>query len=109
MAAKILTADNWQEEVVNAGKPVLVDFWATWCPHCKRIAPTVDKVADEYDGRVVVGKVDADEDPAICQKYNIEYLPTFVLLAADGTVLDTVVAPADKSKLEEFINKNVEV
>jgi len=109
MAAKILTADNWQDEIVNSGKPALVDFWATWCPHCKRIAPTVDKVAEAYDGKLVVGKVDTDEDPAIAQKYEIEYLPTFVLLAADGTVLDKVIAPANKGAIDEFIAKNIQL
>ncbi|MBQ1544830.1 MAG: thioredoxin [Clostridia bacterium] len=109
MATKILSADNWQEEIVNAGKPALVDFWATWCPHCKRLAPTVEKVADEYDGKLVVGKVDTDENPGLAQQYKVEYLPTFLLLAADGTVLDTIISPANKAAIDEFIAKNVQL
>lgn len=105
--ATIITVDNYQDEVVNAGKPAILDFWATWCPHCKRIAPSYDKIATEYEGKLVVGKVDTDEDPAIAQKYEIEYLPTFVLLDAEGNVLDKVIAPANKAALDEFIQKNL--
>lgn len=105
--ALIITADNYQEEVVNAGKPALLDFWATWCPHCKRIAPSYDKVAAEYEGKLVVGKIDTDEDPAIAQKYEVEYLPTFILLDAEGNVLDKVVSPANKQAIDEFIQKNL--
>ncbi len=104
-----ITADNYQEVVVNADKPVLLDFWATWCPHCKRIAPSYDKVAEEYEGRLVVGKVDADEAPAIAQKFKVEYLPTFILLDTEGNVLDQVVSPANKAAIDEFIAKNVNV
>lgn len=107
--ALAITVDNFQEEVVNAGKPVILDFWATWCPHCKRIAPSYDKVAAEYEGKLVVGKVDTDEDPAIAQKYEIEYLPTFVLLDAEGNALDKVVSPANKAAIDEFIQKNIEL
>ena len=105
--ALAITADNYQVAVVNAGKPVILDFWATWCPHCKRIAPSYDKVAEEYEGKLVVGKVDADEAPAIAQQYKVEYLPTFVLLDAEGNELDRVTSPANKAAIDEFIAKNV--
>ena len=75
--ATVINVDNYQELIGN-GTPAILDFWATWCPHCKRIAPSYDKVAAEYEGKLIVGKVDTDEDPAIAQKYDIEYLPTFV-------------------------------
>ncbi len=107
MAVTVISADNYQEAVVNAGKPAILDFWATWCPHCKRIAPTYEKIADQYEGSLVVGKVDADEEPGLAQKFDIEYLPTFVLIDKDGNVLDKVVAPANKAAIEEFINKNL--
>ena len=109
MAVTVISADNFQTEVQNAGKPVILDFWATWCPHCKRIAPVYEQIAAEYGDRMVVGKVDSDEEPGLAQKYNIEYLPTFVLLDKDGNVVDSVVAPAGKAALEEFISKNVEL
>lgn len=109
MAVTVISADNFQTEVQNAGKPVILDFWATWCPHCKRIAPVYEQIAAEYGDRMVVGKVDSDEEPGLAQKYNIEYLPTFVLLDKDGNVVDSVVAPAGKAALEEFINKNIEL
>ncbi len=95
--ATVINVDNYQELIGN-GTPAIVDFWATWCPHCKRIAPSFDKVAADYEGKLIVGKVDTDEDPAIAQKYDIEYLPTFVLLDGEGNVVDKVVAPANKAK-----------
>ena len=105
--ATVITVDNFQDAVVNAGKPAILDFWATWCPHCKRIAPAYDKFAAEYGDKMVVGKVDTDEDPAIAQKYQIEYLPTFVLLDAEGNVIDKIIAPANKAAIEEFVNNNL--
>lgn len=107
MAVITLNSDNWQDEIVNAGKPALVDFWATWCPHCKRIAPSVDKLAEQYDGKLIIGKVDSDEEPALSRKFSVEYLPTFVLLAADGTLLGQISAPASKAVLEKFITDNI--
>ena len=75
--------------------------------HCKRIAPSFDKVAADYEGKLIVGKVDTDEDPAIAQKYDIEYLPTFVLLDGEGNVVDKVVAPASKAAIDEFIHNGL--
>lgn len=107
MATIDITADNYQTEIVNNDKPAILDFWATWCPHCKRIAPTYAKLADEYDGTLTFGKIDSDEEPGLTQKFDIEYLPTFVVLDKDGNVLDKVVAPAGKSALQDFIHKNL--
>lgn len=104
--ATVINVDNFQELVGN-GTPAIIDFWATWCPHCKRIAPVYDKVAAEYEGKLVVGKVDTDEDPAIAQKYDIEYLPTFVLVDGEGNVLDKVISPPNKAALDEFIQNNL--
>ena len=107
MAVIAITKDNFEEKVLKAEGKVLLDFWATWCPHCKRIAPSFDKVAADYEGKLIVGKVDTDEDPAIAQKYDIEYLPTFVLLDGEGNVVDKVVAPANKAAIDEFIHNGL--
>lgn len=104
--ATVINVDNYQELIGN-GTPAILDFWATWCPHCKRIAPSYDKVADDYEGKLIVGKVDTDEDPAIAQKYDVEYLPTFVLLDGEGNVVDKVVAPANKAAIDEFIHNGL--
>ena len=100
--ATVINVDNYQELIGN-GTPAILDFWATWCPHCKRIAPSYDKVAAEYEGKLIVGKVDTDEDPAI------EYLPTFVLVDGEGNVLDKVVAPANKAAIDEFIHNHLDI
>lgn len=106
--ATVINVDNYQELIGN-GTPAILDFWATWCLHCKRIAPSYDKVAAEYEGKLIVGKVDTDEDPAIAQKYDIEYLPTFVLVDGEGNVLDKVVAPANKAAIDEFIHNHLDI
>ena len=106
--ATVINVDNYQELIGN-GTPAILDFWATWYPHCKRIAPSYDKVAAEYEGKLIVGKVDTDEDPAIAQKYDIEYLPTFVLVDGEGNVLDKVVAPANKAAIDEFIHNHLDI
>ena len=108
MAATIITADNFQE-VLSTGKPALLDFGAEWCPHCKRIGPSVDKLADEYAAKLSVGKIDTDEDPAIAMKYNVEYLPTFVLVNPDGSEIAKVVGAENKAALEQFILENIQL
>jgi thioredoxin 1 len=70
-----LTSENWDQEVIKSDKPVLVDFWAVYCGPCRLLAPTIDKVADEFGGRVKVGKLDTEESPEIAMKYRITAIP----------------------------------
>ena len=74
-----VTASNFNDKVLKSSTPVLVDFWAEWCGPCKMIAPIVDEIANEYDGRVVVGKLDADQHGSILQRYSIMGIPTLIL------------------------------
>ena len=91
--------DNFDTEVLQAGLPVLVDFWATWCAPCKAIAPVIDAIADEYDG-----KVNVDDNPAIPGRYGVRGIPT-VILFKNGAVVDQVVGAVPKAQLEALIKK----
>ena len=74
-----ITLENFEAEVKNASLPVLVDFWATWCGPCRMIAPEIERIAEEYDGRLLVGKVNIDEQPELAQQYGVTAIPTVIL------------------------------
>ena len=101
---KEFTDDNFKTEVIQSTKPVLVDFWAEWCGPCRQIAPTVDEVAAEYEGRAVVGKVNIDHHPEIASEYGIRSIPN-LLIFSDGKVQQQIVGAVGKGELSEAINK----
>lgn len=98
------TDANFDRDVLQSDIPVLVDFWATWCAPCKAIAPLIDTVADEYAGKVKVGKVNVDENQATPGKYGVRGIPTIIMFK-NGVVLDQVVGAVPKSQLEALIAK----
>ncbi len=107
MASENVTAftdANFDREVLQSDIPVLVDFWATWCAPCKAIAPLVDAVADEYTGKVKVGKVNVDENQATPAKYSVRGIPTIILFKG-GVVVDQVVGAVPKSQMDALIAK----
>ncbi len=95
-----LTDANFNDNVVNSDKPVLVDFWATWCGPCRAIAPTIEQVANEFDGRALVGKVDVDENPDVAMQYGVRSIPT-LLFFKDGQVVDQLIGAVPKKVLAE--------
>ncbi len=95
-----LTDANFNDNVVNSDKPVLVDFWATWCGPCRAIAPTIEQVASEFDGRALVGKVDVDENPDVAMQYGVRSIPT-LLFFKGGQVVDQLIGAVPKKVLAE--------
>jgi thioredoxin 1 len=101
-----LTDDTFETEVVNAEKPVLVDYWADWCGPCKMIAPILDEIAEEYKDKVKIAKLNIDENPSTPPKYGIRGIPTLMLFKG-GNVEATKVGAVSKSQLTAFIDSNV--
>ena len=97
MALEINDA-NFEELVLQADKPVLIDFWAEWCGPCRMVGPIVNELAEDYAGRLVVGKVDVDSNPGIASKFGIRNIPT-ILFFKDGAVVEKHVGAAPKSTL----------
>jgi len=101
-----LTDDSFEDEVVKAEGPVLVDYWADWCGPCKMIAPILDEIAEEYKDKIKVAKLNIDENPGTPPKYGIRGIPTLMLFKG-GNVEATKVGAVSKSQLTAFIDSNV--
>jgi thioredoxin 1 len=101
-----LTDANFEQTVNQSTRPILVDFWAEWCGPCRRLAPTVDELATDYDGRVVVAKMNVDENPATPMRFSIRGIPT-LLLFKGGQIVEQIVGLADKASLKRMIDKHV--
>ena len=95
----------FEEQVFGGNKPVLVEFWAPWCVYCRRIAPALQKVAEQQEN-LIVGQVNIDEEPVLANREHIEVIPTFVLYE-NGEALGSIVAPESKARIEEFIRETL--
>lgn len=97
-----LHAENFEQEVVNTDRPVCIDFWAPWCGPCRMLAPELKALADEYAGRVVVGKVNVDEEPELAAAFRVASIPTVVVIR-DGKVVRTSVGYKPKEALAALL------
>ena len=98
-----LTSENFESEVLNSSDTVLVDFYADWCGPCKMLAPLIEEIAEEYRGRIKVGKINVDEERELANRYQIVSIPT-LLLFKQGKIVKTSVGFRSKSELEEMVN-----
>lgn len=102
----VITKDNFEQEVLNSKIPVLVDFWAQWCGPCRAVAPVMDELANEFDGKAKIGKVNVDEQGELTSKYRIMSIPT-VMLFKDGEVAEKIVGARSKEEFSNLINKSM--
>jgi len=105
---KVLTikSDNFEELVLKSSVPVLVDFWANWCGPCRSIGPTIDELAEEYDGRFKIGKVNVDEEIELTARFNIMSIPTMIAFK-DGNQVERITGARSKKDLKELLDKYI--
>jgi thioredoxin 1 len=101
-----ITDDSFESEVISSSLPVLVDFWAVWCGPCKAIAPHLEDLAQKYEGKVKIVKLDVDQNPATPPKFGVRGIPTLIIFK-DGQVVATQVGSLTKTELAAFINQHI--
>jgi len=102
---KDVSDTSFEQDVLQAGEPVLVDFWAAWCAPCRMLAPTVEAVAEKYAGKARVVKLNVDDNPGVSQRYGIKGIPTLILFR-DGKEEDRVVGATSKDAISRMIDKH---
>ncbi|MCL4244417.1 MAG: thioredoxin [Candidatus Dadabacteria bacterium] len=102
----LITDDNFDDEVVKSGVPVLLDFWAEWCPPCRAVAPVLDEIAGDYEGRIKVGKLNVDENPYTARAFGIRSIPTMILFK-NGSPDDKIIGALPKGHITEVIENSL--
>lgn len=102
----VVSDSEFETSVLQSAKPVMVDFWADWCQPCKMLAPTVEEIADEYQEKMVVGKINVDDNPQTATRYGIRGIPT-LLFFKDGQVVQQIVGVKSKTEIKKIIDENL--
>lgn len=102
MSELIITKDNFEKEVLKSDKPVMLDFWAAWCGPCKMLSPVISQIAEKYDGKVTVGKVNVDEQPELADAFHVTSIPMVAVLK-DGKVVNTSVGYRPMEQIEALL------
>lgn len=102
MAEINITTDNFEAEVMNSDKTVLIDFWATWCGPCKMLSPIIESIAEKYDGTVKVCKVNVDEQPELANAFDVASIPTVVIMK-DGKIVNTSIGYKPQEQIEALL------
>ena len=104
MATVNVTDENFDNEVLKSSKPIVVDFWAEWCGPCKMLSPTIDTIAEKYNGKVKVGKVNVDKDSSIAQKYGIRGIPN-ILVFDKGSIKEQLIGNVPETDITNILDK----
>ena len=106
MSAIKMNSQQFEDLVRNGSEPVLVEFWAPWCVYCRRIAPALDKVAAQNEGKLKVAQINIDDEPVLAAQEQIEVIPTLIIYQ-NGQALGSIVAPESKARIDDFILENL--
>ncbi len=101
-----ITAANFNEKVMKSDKPVLLDFWASWCGPCRMVAPTIEKLAGEFEGRAIIGKVNVDEEQALAEQFKVMSIPSIFILKG-GEVVEKMVGARSAEELKGLLEKHL--
>lgn len=104
--ALTINTDNFDELVMKSDKPVLLDFWAVWCGPCRMVAPTIDKLADDFKDRAVIGKINVDEESALAEQFKVMSIPTLYMLKG-GKVVEKLVGARPYAELAATLEKHI--
>ena len=106
MSVVTITKNNFEAEVIRSDKPVLVDFWAVWCGPCKALAPYIEQLAEEFEGRASFGKVNIDDNMALAEKYDVSSIPTLIVFKG-GKILEKSIGMRPKAGLAQMLSKHI--
>ena len=103
---KIISGDSFNKDVIQSKTPVLVDFWAEWCGPCKVIGPILEEISEEEKDKIIIGKINVDENQDIAAKYNVRGIPTLIIFNK-GNLIDTMVGVSSKASIKDWINSKI--